>query len=939
MNSLSFGYSTIFLFYTDQITENIIKIGLLVIIFILLILIILIVKYIQLKNILDQKEQLLIQGKKHFNEIAESLVDMACRTGIDGTIEYISPSFTKILGYKPEELFGKSFYKFIHPDESQNVIKLFEQAFQKHLPERIEFRYKSNIGKYLWIESIGNLLFNGYGKPIGIVFGSRDISGRKMAGELLWKQAQSQYNLLSSIPALVYLKDLDLKYIEVNEKMAEFLNKDIADIIGKTDYDLYNKEMADIFYQADVEIIKLNLPKHHIETLYKSISGQHVWLSTSKLPYYDPSGNMIGLAGVSIDSTELKVNEEKIKVSEERYKSIYENIKEVYYEVLLDGTITEVSPPLEKISKYNRDEIIGTSIYKYYKNPEERGKVLEEIIQKGHLYDFEVTLIDKDGTDLECSILAELIKDSSGAPFKIVGTIRDISERKQSEKILRESEGRYKTLVQYSPTPILVIRNNQILYANPAAISFYGYENAEELMQLDPYGFIYPEDMQMVVLRMKYLESGSNNPPTEIRAVRKNGELIYSISTSISIEFDGLKSVLIVSQDITKIKQYEKELIEAKSKAEDSDRLKSAFLANMSHEIRTPLNGIIGFAGLLNKHNLTKEKLNKYSLIINSSSHQLLGIINDIIDISKIEAGLMTITNEPIGLNSILEELYTVYKTLLENKGIKMFLFKGLDDGASEIYTDETKLKQVLNNLLNNAMKFTHDGQIEMGYTLEGSRLKFFVVDSGIGIPSEYLKIVFERFRQVEISDSRKYGGTGLGLSISKALVEMMGGQIWLESEPDKGTSFYFSIPYVQVLEPSLQNPENLKNENIFNWHGKTLLVVDDEETNLFFIKEIISDFGAVVLQVRNGKEAVNLIQSNKDIDLVLMDIKMPVMDGFEALKLIKKSKPGVIVIAQTAFAMSNDKQKALSAGFDDYVSKPIEKKDFLSTLNKYLHL
>jgi CheY-like chemotaxis protein len=379
------------------------------------------------------------------------------------------------------------------------------------------------------------------------------------------------------------------------------------------------------------------------------------------------------------------------------------------------------------------------------------------------------------------------------------------------------------------------------------------------------------------------------------------------------------------------------DLVVSRNKAEESDTLKSAFLANMSHEIRTPMNAIMGFAEFLTQPGLAQEKFEQFAQIIKISSHQLLTIINDILDISKIEAGQIIISSENLNINQLLKALYLIYKEQAEFKKISLSYSCGLTDDRSQTLTDENRLKQVLCNLLNNALKFTSGGKIEYGYTLKENNIEFYVKDNGIGIAPENHSLVFNRFRQVDTKDTREYGGNGLGLSISKALVEKLGGAITVTSALGKGSTFIFTIPYIQKIE-TISNVEKTIEADIFeDWQGKTILLAEDEVHSHMYIEELFADSGIQMLHAWNGKEAVEIVKKRRDILLVLMDIKMPVMDGYEALRLIKKFRPKLPVVVQTAYAQSDDRLNALHAGCDNYFSKPIQKDLFLKAIASYL--
>ncbi len=378
-----------------------------------------------------------------------------------------------------------------------------------------------------------------------------------------------------------------------------------------------------------------------------------------------------------------------------------------------------------------------------------------------------------------------------------------------------------------------------------------------------------------------------------------------------------------------------------KIKAEESDRLKSAFLANMSHEIRTPLNGILGFSELMTYPTTSDDDRKEYTKIIRGASDDLLLIINDIIDISKIEAGMMTVYETDCHLNMLMQDVYnlfTIKKAQIKKDNIDLRFSNMLNDSRCLIKTDPQRLKQILTNLVANALKFTETGYVEFGYTLSSNKsLLFYVKDTGIGISDKNQQIIFERFRQSDYSVNRLYGGTGLGLSISKGFVELLGGKLWVKSEEEKGSTFYFNLPYIPIRVVKEETKPDGKVSN-YNWKGKSILVVEDNENNKRFILEMLKKTNVQLIHVENGKKAVEYIQLNKNTDLVLMDIQLPEMSGYEATTKIKEFHKKLPVIAVTANAMAEEKKKCFEAGCDDYISKPIEIDHLLAVIDGYFN-
>jgi signal transduction histidine kinase len=439
-----------------------------------------------------------------------------------------------------------------------------------------------------------------------------------------------------------------------------------------------------------------------------------------------------------------------------------------------------------------------------------------------------------------------------------------------------------------------------------------------EIMFAGKRRFITADQQQMLTLLISTYEA----------AVMKNKELIL-MQEELQTMNDQLEEM---------VTERTKELVYAKEKAEESDKLKSAFLANMSHEIRTPMNGILGFSQLLKDEDVSREKKEKYIEAIDVSTHQLLHIITDIVDISKIEAGQETILLRNFDLNNLIEESYNFFQPQAHLKNLKLKLNKNIPSEIANITSDPIKLGQILNNLLGNALKFTEKGIIEIIVTTTNDRIIFGIRDTGIGIDPLLQKAVFDRFRQVELTQSRKYGGTGLGLSLSKSYVEMLGGTIKVDSIPDVGSTFTFEIPFVKAEDQLLvKKDENKEASNIHTWSEKTMLLAEDEEVNSFYIETVLKSTGINIITAQNGLEAVEECKRNNDISLILMDIKMPEMDGLTATRIIKSFKKDLPIIATTAFALSSDKERCIEAGCNDYLSKPIRKEQLLIMMNKYI--
>ena len=428
----------------------------------------------------------------------------------------------------------------------------------------------------------------------------------------------------------------------------------------------------------------------------------------------------------------------------------------------------------------------------------------------------------------------------------------------------------------------------------------------------------------------KALKAGKPTRNEELIKKGKDESLIYL--ETIKTPFYGLdkkvKGVLAIGREITQRKQVEEDLRAAKEQAEESDRLKSTFLANMSHEIRTPMNGILGFADLLNDDDLTPEQRKQYVNIISNCGNQLIRVIDDILEISRLETRQIKADFHNICLNDLLAELFSIFKLDSDQKNVKLVLKTALENDDSYLRTDLTKLNKILSNLIENALRYTSKGYVEFGYFVENDKLVIYVKDTGIGIAKEKLPYIFDRFRQIDLELSKKAGGLGLGLSIARENTELIGGQITVDSTPGKGTTFFVKIPFLK--EVKIPTVRRSLNQHPYN-EKPVILIVEDEEINFLYLETILKadTNNYKILHAWNGEEAWQMFLDNPEIDLIFMDIKMPLMNGIEATEKIREINPDIPVIAQTAYSTPEEKKKAIAAGCDDFISKPISRESF----------
>jgi len=532
----------------------------------------------------------------------------------------------------------------------------------------------------------------------------------------------------------------------------------------------------------------------------------------------------------------------------------------------------------------------------------------------------------------------------------------DVTERKQAEFKLHEKEVQFRNLANSGPALIWTSGTDKLCnYFNEGWMAFTGHTLEQELGNGWAEG-VHPDDFDQCLAT--YIAAFDRQEPFEMeyRLHHVSGEYrwILDLGTPNYNSTGEFMGYIGNCFDITERKLVEQELKTAKEHAEESDRLKSAFLANMSHEIRTPMNGILGFAELLKEPDLSGAQQQEYIRIIEKSGSRMLSIINDIVDISKIESGLMKINIGEVNVNEQIEFIYSFFKPEAENKGIILSFKNNLHSAETQITTDREKLYSILTNLVKNAIKYTKAGSIEFGVSASSTTgsvsepgsteqgrsvelLKFFVKDTGIGISNNRQDAIFERFIQADIADKMARQGAGLGLAISRAYVQMLGGKIWVESEEGKGSTFYFTLPFhAKQNEKKDSQKFAFTDVQVDQVRKLKILIAEDDESSNQLISIGVQKFAKEIINVKTGTEAVEACRKHSDIDLVLMDIQMPEMDGYKATQQIRQFNTDVVIIAQTAFALSGDKEKTLEAGCNDYISKPIRKDELMQLMQKY---
>lgn len=663
-----------------------------------------------------------------------------------------------------------------------------------------------------------------------------------------------------------------------------------------------------------------------------SRNGREYQIADSCAPIKDDQGKILGAVLVFRDVTEEYDKRERLIVNDQAIRNSVNGIAISD----LTGNLTFVNDSFVRLWGYSKaEEVLGRQSSELWENPEEAKEVIREIGVSG-FFTGEMKCRKADGSIADFHLSASIITGSEGTPVAMFGSFIDITAQKRAEKELAYSNELQKYIIEHTRSSVAVHDTSM----NYIYVSKRYYKD----MHLDNRDIIGHNHYEIFPDLPEYIKDAHKRAMNG-EVISAHGEPMFWPDGTVDwadwqcrpwYKADGSTGgVIIYIEVITERKRAEAELVAAKEKAEESDRLKTAFLNNISHEIRTPMNAIVGFSTLLTDPDLSEKSKDSFIDTIIQSSNQLLAIISDIVDISNVEAGIVRLSEETVMINDMLRRQKDVFSIKADERRLVLRYTTALADSEAITVADCTKLTQVLTNLLNNAFKFTNEGVIEYGYKVKDQFIEFYVSDTGIGIPQDETDRIFDRFYQVDNELSRVYQGTGIGLSISKAYVELMGGKIWVTSEPGKGSVFHFTLPFKNPPEKKDTVIEQ-REENPFRGEYH-ILVAEDDELNLILLKNYLFVPGLKVKFVTNGREAVNYCTSGEQIDLILLDLKMPVMNGFEAAKIIKDQLPHVPVIAQTAYAISDDRERALSAGCIDLITKPFRKESLLLKIKEHL--
>lgn len=742
--------------------------------------------------------------------------------------------------------------------------------------------------------------------------------------------------LVTSIHDGVIVYDTEMKYRYWNEYMEQISGYKSVDILGKDPRDLFPflEENGVIEVIKGALVGKVTTSKEFPYTIPdKNKSG---WAFDSTGPLFDTKNNIIGAITSVRDITERKQLEDELKLSESKYRTIIEGSNDMIWTLDREGRFEFINTVAQKETGIKLDTCKGQSFISYVL--QEDLPMLMDIFNRtmaGEVCKYELRLRKENGQLL-------YIKTST-APMieneEIVGVVSfgvnytDNYEKENRIRILN-------TAIEQSPVSVVMTdKNGTIEYANRKFLELTEYE-LDEVIGQNPRVLKSGSQSNEFYHQMWSTILDGKDWHGEFHNKTKNGRSYWEnvVISPIKNKSGGIEHFIAIKEDITSLKNLNLQLEESLQKAEETDRLKTAFLQNMSHEIRTPMNSIIGFSNLLAKSPLNEERIEKYTTAIEKSTNELLGKINDLLIISSLETGQEVVNNEHANIGQLLDNVYRYFKRY-EMSGNLDFRLKVSDHVKElDVSFDHQKIEVVLKHLIDNAFKFTNSGEIEFGCSVAKEDeqqghivLEFYVKDTGIGIDEKWHKRIFERFLQEDNSVSRKYEGNGIGLAICKGYVEILGGEIRLESRRNEGTVFYFTV-VCDVIQKQMP-------EEVLAIQGvPKILIAEDEFYNFLLLKEILSHFDVEVIHAKNGVEAVELAREIPDLDIILMDIKMPEKDGFAATEEIKEFNSKIPIIAQTAYTMDAELIK-LKDIFDSYIQKPINIDAFQKVIGKYLNI
>jgi PAS domain S-box-containing protein len=876
---------------------------------------------------------------------------------------------------KPEEMIGKTCYDFFPKEQADILWEKDEEVFATERENINEEFVTDGQGivrtmltkKTLYVDKAGNQFLVGIARDITeskkieeqlkrthdelekrVLERTTDL---EKANQALTDTRDYLDKIINSIGDPIHVKDRQHRVILVNDAACKLFCLSREEILGRTAYELFSsQENAQISWQKDEEVFTTGKENVNEETNTYA-PGITRTVLVKKTLYRDKAGNEF-LVGVTRDITDRKMAEEALRESEERYRQLSEDMPVFVSAFLPDGTLTYLNKTLTTLDDLAPAEAIGRNFFEFLAPTDQETvkEILGALTPQQPIETHEQRYLRRDGRVVYHEWTNRAFFNEFGQLIRYQAVGLDITSRKQAEEALLEYEQRLMDIIDFLPDATFVIdRDGKVIAWNKAIEAMTGILAKDMIGKGDYeyalpfYGSRRPILVDLILKADRDTECKYDHIEKKGRVLRgeaympnMRGGIVYLMG-SAAVLYDSAGNVFGAIEsirDITEKKQAEDRLIEAKEAAEAAVRSKSEFLANMSHEIRTPLNAVLGLTGLLLNSDLTAQERD-YVETVRSSGNTLLSVINEILDFSKIEGGKMELECQPFDLRECISVAVDLVKAAADQKGL--VLKHDLDESIPAYFKgDVTRLRQVLVNLLGNAVKFTHTGTIEVSVTAKpmqttNSRqyeLHFSISDTGIGIPVEKVDRLFQSFSQIDSTITRKFGGTGLGLAISRRLVELMGGEIWVVSQQGLGSTFHFTILAEEAEKIAIPSDSCAVRAKTAARRDTAkplrILLAEDNAINQMVAIQMLKKLGYSADVAGNGLEVLQAIE-RQPYDVVLMDVQMPEMDGLVAAQEIRKLWPkGPRIIAITAYALKGDRERCLAAGMDDYISKPI---------------
>jgi PAS domain S-box-containing protein len=906
------------------------------------------------KQLLQEWARREVALKKRYEELFENANDIVFTTDLEGKLTSINRAAEELTGYSREEAYGADLITYVAKEFQETASRMLKQKLEDGRPTTYYVEIVTRDGRRVPLEINSRLIYED-GKPVAVQGIGRNISERIAMEQKLRLREKRLASFFSSAPAGLAILDNRLRILQINETLAQLAGSRSEQITGKTVRDIVPK-LAPIIEPAMQQVLRSGSPVVNFahEGEMPGAPGEVRHLISSYFPVPALEGEGSDIAVITVDATDRKRAEEALRESEERLNSILGSLRDVVWSVAPeDHRFLYLNPATETV--------YGRKVGEFYEDPDlwlkaihpddrERVKAsVSQLIRTGSI-DQEFRIVRPDGEIRWIHDRSRAIRDSDGTIIRLDGISTDITERKQMEEGLKL----YREVFLRSTEAVAILDSNfRFIEQNEAHRKLLGYSD-HELREISP---------AAIMGEAEFTQSRSSQPHTcsfrrEFVFRTRSGQMLDGELSAFAITGDAGEVLCYVGlvRDITAQKRAELDRQRAREAAEATSRAKSEFLANMSHEIRTPLNGIIGMTELALDTNLTEEQ-REYLTIVKASGETLLTIINDILDFSKIEAGRLDINPIEFDLRDSLGDTLRSLSLRAYEKNLELALHVATDV-PYRVVGDPTRLRQIVVNLVSNAIKFTDHGEVVLDVRREsesddGLLLHFTVTDTGIGIPPDKQEMIFAPFTQVDSSATRRYGGTGLGLAISVQLAELMGGRVWLESGVGKGSKFHFTVKFAPATSESpIERPSDT-----IELKGLSALVVDDNATNRpirvllaeddlvnrQLAERLLKKSGYQVTTVQDGREALEAVQASENggFDVVLMDVRMPAMDGLEATAAIRALERGssrhVPIIAMTAHAMKGDRARFLGAGMDGYIAKPVKTRELLRTIEGVL--